>query len=411
MSVPSDDNDVGTSDGVMSAADRVSDVMDVILTPAFSFIGVLGNIINLAVLLKSRTQLRNADVERNSGTTLGLVLLSLSDLFFCVTICPRVFINLSTHMALFQTRGFRLLYQTYGTALVTTFLLTSTWITVVMATLRYLAICHPLCIRKIDANSLSKIAYIVAAVLSVCFNLPSFWEYRIEEIDLVIEVQYLIDLGYFSTQYLRGRVFFWLRAIFGIFIPAVIMTFCYLSLAIALKRSWRMRRECYVSRDTNRHSNRITRMLITLVILFILLVFPCEVMDFCHDVVQTNNTRTQIFMLMRSVANVLQVINFSCNFILYCAMSVHFRRTAAHMLYTLTRICGKKRNNNRNSTSFKYRSNCITGSTSADREPVEPSKLHKELSIHSCNGETIEIRASENLCNITNKCGGDITSL
>nr|AKQ63013.1 orphan G-protein coupled receptor 2 [Platynereis dumerilii] len=384
----------------LNVLDRITDVMDVIVTPAFCFIGVVGNIVNLAVLLKSRAQLRNADVERNSGTTLGLVLLSVSDLLFCLTICPRVFINLSAHMALFPNRGFNLLYQTYGTALVTTFLLTSTWITVAMAMLRYLAICHPLCMRKVDANKLSKLSYILAATFSACFNLPAFWEYRIEPFDLFGDTQYLIDLGFFSTQHNRGKAFIWLRAIFGIFIPAAMMTFCYLSLALALKRSWRMRRECYVSRDTSRHSNRITRMLITLVLLFILLVFPCEVMDFCRDVVQTNSTRTQVFMVARSITNVLQVINFSCNFILYCAMSVHFRRTTAHMLYAVTRVCSRgRRGSKRSSISLKYRSNYNTGTTQmADRDFYEMTKSDKRRSFYNNSNEpkSIEYGSSNN---------------
>ena len=196
----------------------------------------------------------------------------------------------------------------------------------------------------------------------MCFNLPAFGEYRIDPLQTSPSnssqktFHYIMDLGYFSSASNHGHMFMWSRAILGIFVPAAIMTFCYVSLVLALRRSWQMRRECFATRDNrNHHSNRITRMLITLVLLFIILVFPCEVMDFCHDVVQTNSTQTQVFMVARSLTNVLQVINFSCNFILYCTMSVHFRRTAAQIFYTCLHTVRSFRSGNHSNLSSPSR--------------------------------------------------------
>ena len=125
-----------------------------------------------------------------------------------------------------------MLYQTYGTAFITTFLLTSTWLTVTMATLRYVAICHPLCMRKVDANKLSKFSYIFSAIFATCLNLPAFGEYRIDPLQTSPSnssqktFHYIMDLGYFSSASNHGHMFMWSRAILGIFVPAAIMTFC-----------------------------------------------------------------------------------------------------------------------------------------------------------------------------------------
>ncbi len=332
-----DSHDYHGMENTTSIYNTIQDVMYLILTPALCIIGCLGNGINLIVLFKSRVHMRNADGERNSGTTLGLVLLSLSDLLFCIANCPRPFINLSATQSLFDEKDFRLYYQVYGTGIVTTFILSSTWITVAMALLRYLGICHPLVTRKMDGNQLARITYIAATILSIALNFPSFWQYKIEEMEIGGTVLYLLDLGEFSPNSQKGVIFQWSRAIFGIFIPAAILTFCNCSLVFALRKSMKMRKECYVQKSSNRHSHRITRMLITIVIVFILLVFPSELMDFCSDMVKMNVARTEMFMVVRSIANILQVLNFSCNFLLYCVLSVHFRHTAREIF--LCRWC------------------------------------------------------------------------
>ena len=298
--------------------------MYLILTPALCIIGCLGNIVNLIVLMKSSVRMRKADGNQNSGTTLGLALLAVSDLLFCVANCPRAFSNLSGSAALFETKDFLLYYQTYGTGVVTTFLLMSTWLTVAMAMLRYMGICHSLSMRRLDSTSVARIVYVSTVIFSILLNVPSYGQFQITEYDGF----YLIDLGPFSHSYTKGLAFMWIRAIFGIFIPAALMCFCNVSLVIALHRSGQMRRECYVQKSTNRHSNRITRMLIVLVVLFVCLVFPSELMDFCQEVIKTDSSKTPNFLVARSVVNVLQVMNFACNFILYFILSVHFRKTA-----------------------------------------------------------------------------------
>ena len=305
----------------------VEDVMYLVLTPALCIIGCLGNIINLVVLMKGSVRMRKADGNQNSGTTLGLALLAVSDLLFCVANCPRAVSNLSGSAALFQRKDFRLYYQVYGTGVVTTFLMISTWLTVAMAMLRYMGICHSLSMRRLDNTSLSRIVYVSTVIFSVLLNLPSFGQFKITEFDGL----YLIDLGPFSQSFGKGIVFLWVRTIFGVFIPAVLLCFCNISLVIALHRSAKMRRECYVQKSTNRHSNRITRMLIILVVLFVCLVFPSELMDFFQEVIKTDSSKTSLFIVARSIANVLQVMNFACNFLLYFVLSVHFRNTAKEL--------------------------------------------------------------------------------
>ena len=67
---------------------------------------------------------------------------------------------------------------------------------------------------------------------------------------------------------------------------------------------------------------------------FLVLVFPSELMDFCsqHGLVHMDIHETEIFLFLRGVANICQVINFSFNFVLYCAVNVQFRQTLCKLL-------------------------------------------------------------------------------
>jgi len=67
--------------------------------------------------------------------------LAVSDALFCLAVLPRAYIG----AAAFGFRRFdvRVVYTAYGDALVNTFIVSSTWLTVAMAVSRYVAICRP----------------------------------------------------------------------------------------------------------------------------------------------------------------------------------------------------------------------------------------------------------------------------
>ncbi len=335
----------GAHDNGSITHDIFQDVFYIVLTPAVSLFGCVGNILNIIALVRSRQKMKKADGGRDSGTLLGLMVLAVSDMLFCATVFPRAFAKIGGNEAVFEPNDFRVYYQVYGTGFLNTFLLTSTWITVAMATMRYIGICHPLATRKIDSAACVRCTYIMIVVICVVVNIPIFYQFKIDDIEIEGHVYYLIDIGEFSIDSQRGYVFLWFRAFIGIFSPAGLLTFCNCSLIMALRRSRRMRRECRVqnSAAASRASNRITLLLIIIVILFVVLVFPAELMDFFLAVTQSDPDRTYTFMVIRCVANFLQVVNGSCNFVLYCALNVHFRKTMKELLTCKTRPFSSQR--------------------------------------------------------------------
>jgi len=89
---------------------------------------------------------------------------------------------------IYTSLSFQLLYQAYGAAVINNFMLTSTWLTVAMSFGRYLAVCHPLGVHEsfpllADCTSRDGGTRLKAGLIfAVCFvfNLPRFFEYRVE---------------------------------------------------------------------------------------------------------------------------------------------------------------------------------------------------------------------------------------
>ena len=240
----------------------------------------------------------------------------------------------------------------------TCFMLTSTWITVVMALMRYLGICHPFKARKIDGPTFSKVAYATVFIVYVIFNLPSFFMFKTIALTIGEDTIYILDIGIIDQSSAIGQIFIWTKAILGILIPMTILSFCNCSLIKALKRSYRMRQRYRVQQTVSSTSNRITLTLIVIMMAFLILVFPSEIIDLAHDHISKTSEQTEFLLTFRAFANVLQIMNFSFNFILYCVINVHFRGMLLQMLPCCHRlfpeVLAKFRGsmNNRATTSF-----------------------------------------------------------
>ena len=222
----------------------------------------------------------------------------------------------------------------------TTFILISTWLTVAMGVMRYIAICHPFKSRMLNKRVYAKLTYVFTCIACLAFNLPSFMHYKILSLNLDGQTVLLIDIGYMDQDQFRGRLFVWIKVTFGVIIPVAIMIFCNCSLIHALRKSYRMRTRSHVVQDGGSgRGTTITLTLIIIIIVFVLFVFPSEMMDFSSDFLQGNqesDSSIELFLMFRSFTNVLQVVNFSFNFILYCIINVHFRKTFISLM-----TCGR----------------------------------------------------------------------
>ena len=121
--------------------------------------------------------------------------------------------------------------------------------------------------------------------------------------------------------------FMYLWSTLGFVMPAAIVAFCNLRLICALRESMKLRASTIRSRKSTDwdYTARITATLIALIIAFILLVSPSEILHFYRDVIKAKTFLA--FETAVIMTNILQATNFAFHFILYCAVNVTFRRT------------------------------------------------------------------------------------
>lgn len=287
--------------------------------------GVIGNILNLLVLTRKGLQKHMDRMERSAHY--GLVALALSDMLFCLMVIPNAWVD--KHQFVYNEQSFNMYYKMYGDSMINAFIMSSTWLTVAMATSRYLAICHPLQARDIIGMTFAKLSIVLVFTICVLFNLPRFWNENIESMDCVGGwTVYFPVPGPLKKSHTGEKIYMWLYFVFGIFIPLIALAFCNVNLIRALQHSRNMRRQYQQdhtsAKDTTSH---ITLTLIIIVIMYFLLVIPAEAINFIKQAIIEKNSATASFNVANAIVNTLQALNFACNFILYCAVNVHFRRT------------------------------------------------------------------------------------
>ena len=86
---------------------EVQTILRNIVTPVICILGFLGNIVNIIVL--SRLQLLRTNGSKDNGTHLGLIVLAVSDMLFCLSMFPRFLVSESS--SIFSDMDFRWFYQ------------------------------------------------------------------------------------------------------------------------------------------------------------------------------------------------------------------------------------------------------------------------------------------------------------
>ena len=295
--------------------------------------GIIGNILNLIVLTRKQLQCTMDRMEKSAH--LGLLALAISDMCFCTLALMVAFLP---SKLTFTNRDFIgiVYYKIYHQPLLNIFLITSTWLTVIMALGRYVAICHPLHARGFINLNGTRAAIICVFIGSVLVNLPQFWYSYVAKGDCSTDGPPGCACRFYSkaSNSLRSNYTFVLGynicySIIGIFIPLIILTYCNVCLIKALRQSFKMQ-QMYRANQPKDSGQRITPTLITIIILFTILVSPSELLKFFENFITKSKSDSPKFLMYQNateITNFMMVINFAINFVLYCVINVQFRRT------------------------------------------------------------------------------------
>ena len=305
---------------------------------SIAFFGILGNLLNIAILTRRQFHKNVSKLERSS--LLSLIILAVSDLFVCLCFFPKAFkpnrYKRSTGITLHPGKQFWFYWDMYGEAATNTFIVWSTWLTVSMAISRYVALCHPMKARRIVGLKSTKVSILLTFLLSVLLNIPFFLIY--ESVSFY-DYHYIVmnDFGNSFTYTVIG----WLQALFGTFLPIGVLILCNVSLARTLQKSDALRRQCTrqaAPDDDKRH--RITLTLVIIIVLYLTCVAPSRLIVFVIDVAHSSKdiplsslvNLSSALQYVVTVLNLTVAVNFAVNFLLYCVVNVYFREVVRSML-------------------------------------------------------------------------------
>ena len=193
------------------------------------------------------------------------------------------------------------------------------WLTVLIAASRYIAVCRPYSASKY--SSLPVIQKVVAgiAVFSITYNLPRFFEVKI----IPSRKRYPFAMTKFGNTVFYRLVYFDILYIIITFVlPLLVLLFLNTKLTFAYRKMQKRRRTMRMRHDHHDHS--ITLVMIMVVLLFIMCNAPARIVQMIWRY-ETHLCPSVPFFMM-TLSNVLEVLNSSSNFIIYCVFRKQFRK-------------------------------------------------------------------------------------
>ncbi|GIY20932.1 FMRFamide receptor [Caerostris darwini] len=290
-----------------------------ILVPSIMTIGIVGNVITIVIMTRRRMR---------SSTNNYLAALAIFDMMyliftFILSLSHYPKIPNSEHFVYWRLKPFILM-------LTDTCSNTSVWLTVTFTVERYIAVCHPMKGKVFCTESRAKKAIVAVFLFCFAFTIPTPFEWTVKEnMDVNNHTTLSLDHTEMGKNYLYKTIYYWLTVVFFIFVPFILLAI-FNSFLIRSVHLSKVQRASMTRGETsdNSQENKITIMLIAVVILF----FVCQLPTACHLLYSTlheNFDDKQLYLLtgLGNIFNFLMSLNAAGNFVLYCLLSQKYRRT------------------------------------------------------------------------------------
>ena len=300
------------------------------------------------------------------GALLSMMSLASSDLLFCLVTLSGS--NLPATKLIYEEKDFSFYYTLYANCVQNILIKTSTWFTVILAIGRYFVVCHPITARNYLRCKHTLAALLLGMALWICAHIPLLYQWHVKHIHCPRKSMYMLSAGVYENNHKLKLACTYSWFAIGFVKPVCILGYCNIRLIYSLRVSNRLRsgltahsgdgsstsstsscRRPLRSSSTmgkpsgnptgNTSQRRLTSTLIAIVILFFVCFFPSEVIQFYADLKKPQYKGWFRFML--DFCSLLQAINFSGNFVLYCVVNAYFRSTLQQWLQCLSLGCGK----------------------------------------------------------------------
>lgn len=243
----------------------------------------------------------------------------------------------------------------------------SIWLTVTLATFRYILIKHPRQAAQLCTLERAKMTVLLVYVVSLIVCIPNFATINVQGDEQMkcpgqqqlqepptgnrsMATNAVIWVVRFKQSTQTERFLysfnFWIQALLVKLLPCVGLTFLSVLLVRTMRRADARRQTLRLSSSRSnsegsqrgscnreapriRLTNRTTRMLLVVVILFLVTEFPQGVIamlsGICHNFVE------EVYLNVGDLIDIMALTNNGINFILYCTMSKQFRDSFIHV--------------------------------------------------------------------------------
>ena len=201
------------------------------------------------------------------------------------------------------------------------------WMTVLIAASRYLAVCRPhkavvLCNNMVAAQR----GVLLVVCFSIIYNAPRYFEVRVEQrtAPATNETIYVLNRTTLGASKLYSDVYFHgLYYVFSFVLPLLLLLALNAKLTIAYRALQRKRHRMTSVRRRESHDGSITLVMIVIVVVFMLCNAPARVVQILWGYSMQRCMTFKFFLT--EVCSVLEVLNSSTNFIVYCVCRRQFR--------------------------------------------------------------------------------------
>lgn len=329
-------------------------IVQKICVPIVVFLGVVSNTLNIVVLTHR---------SMNTSTNVYLTVLALFDtlyLIFSMTLSLKHFPSVN-EMSSYKY------WTLYARVLTDMCSNVGVWQTITFTVERYIGVCHPIRGHVICTPQRARIITVIVSTIAVAVTIPEFFErIVIEETNsnnqTVVRIVYS-EVGS-SPSYQTG--YHWFLTISFTFIPLGSLVFFNGLLIRAVVKANKIRRlmsKAPLRKTADKSGNeqqKITLMLISVAIVFLLCQFPGAILLLCHSYIPESRVTPTLkndFRIAGNFTNLLNQINCSVNFFLYSLISTKFRRTFMQVFCCGRWTVVRQSNLSRTETCNLYRSN------------------------------------------------------
>ena len=291
--------------------DKAQFITGLICYPIICFYGLMGNIF-IIIVFAQKSMFTSTNVYLMALAVSDMIKLINDSLYFLTVLLSH------THPPS-GNKAFGYLYP-YAHFIFNMSVCVSSWLTVSVAVERYILVCHPTRAKTLTTIPRAKVISVVCYIIMTSVAIPSALRYKTVENTVIRDGVNVTELGVELTELWQHdgfvRSYNWLQSLLRSIIPLFILCFMNAFIINALRKTRANKK--LASR------NKITIMLIVVIIFFLVCITPDCVMSafFNLGYVESNN---YLVKGVREITDMLLAVNAAINYTLYMIFNKIFR--------------------------------------------------------------------------------------